>query len=190
MSVVDPIEYYSKRVFVGVVSGPITKTVTVLESPARRAIVYLLAIHGPLTLKEISEKLKLSPSTIHDHLKKLKEADVIKEAEEHPKKFKVEIYYKLNVPYILFSELRRLEHFLKNFINEFSMFMEKARSSITDNIKDLNLRCLMYGDRSLHERVVLVILNQLSIFIFSKLVNEPLAYILINDLEESKSNGS
>jgi len=185
LSTIDPVEYYGKKVFIGVVSGPITKTVTVLESPARRAIVYLLAIYGPLTLKEISEKLNLSPSTIHDHLKKLKEAEVIIEAKEHPKKFKVEIYYRLNIPYILFSELKRLEHFMKELIDEFSAFIEKARGNIANNIKDLNLRCLMHKDRSLYERVVLVLLNQLSILIFSRLVNEPLAYILINDLEES-----
>jgi DNA-binding transcriptional ArsR family regulator len=189
LSIKDPVDYYSKKVFVGGY-GPVTKVATVLESQARKAIVYLLATQGPLTLKEISEKLKLSPSTVHDHLRKLKEAEVIKEAEEYPKKFKVEVYYRLNVPFLLFSELKGLEHAMKNLIEEFSMFIEKAKNNIANYIKDFNLRCLTYKDQYLYERVVLVLLSQLSILVFSKFINEPLSYILIDDLEEFKSKAS
>jgi DNA-binding transcriptional ArsR family regulator len=181
----DPVDYYSKKVFIGG-HGPITKAATVLDSRARQAIVYLLGVYGPLTLKEISEKLKLSPSTVHDHLKKLKEVGVIKEAEEHPKKFKVEIYYRLNIPYLLFSELSKLEDSLKDLINAFSEFIEKAKNNIISNIKNADLRCLRYKEPSMYERVALVLLIQLSILILNKYINESLTYVLINDLEESK----
>jgi DNA-binding transcriptional ArsR family regulator len=181
----DPVDYYGKRVFVGG-HGPVTKTVTILDSQARKAIMYLLAVHGPLTLKELSEMLQLSPSTVHDHLRKLKEAGIIKEAEEYPKKFKVEIYYRLNIPYLLFSELTRLENALKVLIDEFSTFIEKTKSYIASNVENLNLRCLTYKDPLMYERVILALLVRLFTFVFSKYINEPIVYVLINDLEEKE----
>jgi len=181
----DPVDYYGKRVFVGG-HGPVTKTVTILDSQARKAIMYLLAVHGPLTLKELSEMLQLSPSTVHDHLRKLKEAGIIKEAEEYPKKFKVEIYYRLNIPYLLFSELTRLENALKVLVDEFSTFIEKTKSYIASNVENLNLRCLTYKDPLMYERVILALLIRLFTFVFSKYINEPIVYILINDLEEKE----
>jgi DNA-binding transcriptional ArsR family regulator len=181
----DPVDYYGKRVFVGG-HGPVTKTVTILDSQARKAIMYLLAVHGPLTLKELSEMLQLSPSTVHDHLRKLKEAGIIKEAEEYPKKFKVEIYYRLNIPYLLFSELTRLENALKVLVDEFSTFIEKTKSYIASSVENLNLRCLTYRDPLMYERVILALLIRLFTFVFSKYINEPIVYVLINDLEEKE----
>jgi len=181
----DPVDYYGKRVFVGG-HGPVTKAVTILDSQARKAIMYLLAVHGPLTLKELSEMLQLSPSTVHDHLRKLKEAGIIKEAEEYPKKFKVEIYYRLNIPYLLFSELTRLENALKVLVDEFSTFIEKTKSYIASNVENLNLRCLTYRDPLMYERVILALLIRLFTFVFSKYINEPIVYVLINDLEEKE----
>ena len=189
MTIKDPVDYYGRRVFVGG-HGPVTKTVTILDSQARKAVMYLLAVYGPLTLKEISEKLQLSPSTVHDHLRRLKEAGVIKEAEEYPKKFKVEIYYRLNIPYLLFSELTKLENALKGLVEEFSTFIEKTKSYIANSIESLNLRCLTYRDPLMYERVTLALLVRLFTFVFSKYINEPIVYVLINDLEETGSNSS
>lgn len=186
LSAENPVDYYGKRVFVGV-HGPLTKAATVLDSQARKAIVYLLAVHGPLTLKEISESLGLSPSTVHDHLKRLKEVGVIKEAEEHPKKFKVEVYYRLNIPYLLFSELKKAEETMKSLVQDFFAFIEKTKNNMNISIKNLNLQCLSYKDLSIRERVILVLIAQLFILAFSKFVKEPLTYILVNDLEESRS---
>jgi DNA-binding transcriptional ArsR family regulator len=185
----DPVEYYGRRVFVGTL-GPVTEVTGILESQARRAIVCLLATHGPLTLKELSDILKLAPSTVHDHLRRLKEAGIISEAEKHPKKFKVEVYYKLNIPFLLFSELNILKERMRNFIEEFSKYIENARETIASNIKKVDLRCLSYKDSSMYERVVLVLLAQLYLLILNKYISEPIAYVLINDLEESESGAS
>jgi len=191
LSTEDLVSYYSRKVFVGGY-GAITKAATVLDSQARQAIVYLLAVYGPLTLKEISERLKLSPSTVYDHLKKLKEAGVIEEAKGYPKRFKVEVYYRLSIPYLLLSELNRLEDSMRDLINEFLKFVEKVRNIVINSIKNMDLRCLKYKDQdpSMYERVALVLLTRLSIFVFNKYVSEPLTYILVNDLEESESGVS
>jgi DNA-binding transcriptional ArsR family regulator len=184
-----PVEYYGRRVTVGSY-GSVTEITSVLESEARRAIVYLLAVYGPLTLKELSEMLKLAPSTIYDHLKRLREAGVIKEAEEHPKKFKVEVYYRLNIPFLLASELNRLKENIGDLIKKFSEFIENAREIIAHSVQSADLRCLRYKDPSMYERVVLVLLAQLSFLIFNKYINEPLTYVLINDLAGSRSSVS
>jgi DNA-binding transcriptional ArsR family regulator len=185
----DPVEYYGRRVFVGAL-GPVTEVTGILESQARRAIVYLLATQGPLTLKELSEILKLAPSTIYDHLKRLKEAGIITEAGEHPKKFRVEVYYRLNIPFLLFSELNILRERMRNFIDEFSKYIENTRETIASSIKNVDLRCLSYKDSSMYERVILVLLAQLYLLVFRKYISEPIAYVLINDLEESGSSAS
>jgi len=185
----DAVEYYGRRVSV-VSYGSITKVTSILDSKARRAIVYLLATYGPLTLKELSEMLNLAPSTVYDHLKKLKEVGVIREAEEHPKRFKVEVYYKLNIPFFLASELRELEKNLGDLIDQFSKFIENAREIMAKSIKNINPRCLRYGDPSMFERAVSVLLVQIHLLVFYRYVNEPLVYVLINDLEESGSSAS
>ncbi|MFZ3080104.1 MAG: metalloregulator ArsR/SmtB family transcription factor [Bellilinea sp.] len=48
-----------------------------LGDPNRRRIVELLANQGPLTATEISKKFSVSPSAISQHLKILREADLI-----------------------------------------------------------------------------------------------------------------
>jgi len=184
-----PVEYYSRRVFIGS-HGPVTEMTSVLGTPARQAIVYLLATRGPLTLKELSEALDLASSTVHDHLRKLKEAGVVVEATEHPKRFKVEVYYRLNLPFILASELNRLKEDMGELINKFSEFFETMRAIIAERVKAADLKCLKYKDPSMYERVVFVLLSQLFLLMFYKYLNEPLTYVLINDLEESEPGAS
>ncbi|RLF01847.1 MAG: hypothetical protein DRJ59_05120, partial [Thermoprotei archaeon] len=75
---------------------------TVLSDRTRLAIAVLLSLKGPLTAKQIAEELEFSPSTILDHLKKMREAMVIKEVEVPEKKYKRERYYDVDfVPYFL-----------------------------------------------------------------------------------------
>ncbi|MEM4528755.1 MAG: metalloregulator ArsR/SmtB family transcription factor, partial [Desulfurococcaceae archaeon] len=62
--------------------GAVMEKFSILANPTRKAIIYLLATEGPLTLKEISEKLGLSPSTVSDHLRRLKSIGIITEAKE------------------------------------------------------------------------------------------------------------
>ncbi|MFZ8782850.1 MAG: winged helix-turn-helix domain-containing protein [Desulfurococcaceae archaeon] len=183
------VEYYGRKVFVGS-HGPVTGVTSVLETRARRAIVHLLATRGPLTLKELSAALDLAPSTVHDHLRKLKEAGVVVEATEHPKRFRVEVYYRLNLPFILASELNRLREDMGELINKFSEFFETMRVITAERVKAADLKCLKYKDPSMYERIVFVLLSQLFLLMFHRYLNEPLTYILINDLEESEPDAS
>lgn len=49
-----------------------------LGDPNRRRIVELLANQGPMTASEISKMFSVSPSAISQHLKILREADLIR----------------------------------------------------------------------------------------------------------------
>jgi DNA-binding transcriptional ArsR family regulator len=184
-----PVEYYGRRMFIGS-HGPVTEVTSVLRTPARQAIVYLLATRGPLTLKELSNALDLATSTVHDHLRKLKEAGVVVEATEHPKRFRVEVYYRLNLPFILASELNRLREDMEELINKFSEFFETMRAIIAERVKAADLKCLKYKDPSMYERIVFALLSQIFLLTFNKYLNEPLTYVLINDLEESEPGAS
>ena len=74
----------------------------VLSDETRLAITVLLCLKGPLTAKQIAKELELSPSTVLDHITKLKEALVIKEVEVPEKKHKREKYYDVDiVPYFI-----------------------------------------------------------------------------------------
>lgn len=48
-----------------------------LGDPNRRRIIELLANRGPLSASEISEEFSVSPSAISQHLKILRESDLI-----------------------------------------------------------------------------------------------------------------
>jgi len=48
-----------------------------LADPTRRSIIELLADQGPLSASEISERYSVSPSAISQHLKILREANLV-----------------------------------------------------------------------------------------------------------------
>ncbi len=50
---------------------------TALADPTRRAIIEMLAIHGQLCATEISDEFQTSPSAISQHLKVLREANLV-----------------------------------------------------------------------------------------------------------------
>lgn len=90
---------------------------TVLSDKTRLAIVVLLSLKGPMTTKQIAEELELAPSTVLDHLKKLKEALLIKEVEVAEKKYKRERYYDVDfVPYFI-DELEKIVEKSRKFID-------------------------------------------------------------------------
>lgn len=70
-----------------------------LSDPNRRRIVELLANHGPLTATEISEEFSVSPSAISQHLKILREADLIQMKKQAQKRI-----YAINVSTMLEME--------------------------------------------------------------------------------------
>ncbi len=51
---------------------------TALADPTRRTIIEMLAIHGQLCASEISDEFQVSPSAISQHLKILREANLVK----------------------------------------------------------------------------------------------------------------
>jgi DNA-binding transcriptional ArsR family regulator len=51
---------------------------TALADPIRRTIVEMLAVHGQLCASEISARFQVSPSAISQHLKVLREANLVR----------------------------------------------------------------------------------------------------------------
>ena len=66
-------------------------TLKAISNPVRREILTLLK-SGRLSAGEISDQFSLSSTTISNHLKQLKAADLIRES-----KYKNFIYYELNL---------------------------------------------------------------------------------------------
>ncbi|MEM4953433.1 MAG: winged helix-turn-helix domain-containing protein [Desulfurococcaceae archaeon] len=185
----DPVEAYGKRVYVGSY-GAVSKEITLLENLTRRAIIYLLATRGPLTIKELSELLHLAPSTVHEHVKKLKEAGFIEEASDYPKRFKVEIYYRLVIPYILISELNIIEKNVNSYVEQLKNFITKISGEIEGELAKIKPKCLEYlpvdlRDRFLHT-LSLTLIIQAWIKTISELIESPFVYALVNDLNEKK----
>jgi len=185
----DPVEYYGKRVHIGTY-GAVSKEVALLENLTRRAIIYFLATRGPLTLKELSESLKLAPSTIHDHIRKLKEAGFIEEASDFPKRFKVEVHYRLRIPFMLTSELNLVEKTLMPQFNYIRNSLDKASREIEETLRNTKLKCLEYlpensKDRFLHT-LSLALIVQASFKAILELVGKSLVYAMVNDLGENK----
>lgn len=187
---VDPVSEYSRRIYIGTY-GAVTKELAILESPTRKAIMYQLAVNGPMTLKELSESLKLSPSTVYDHIRKLKEAGYIEEASEHPKRFKVEVYYRLSIPYMFFSEIISLERHFSSQLGYLKETISKTLSSIESSLRRSRLKCVQSLPEHLKEsfihRISLVLITQASAMILRELAGETFVYALIEDeVEDGK----
>jgi DNA-binding transcriptional ArsR family regulator len=48
-----------------------------LSDPSRRKIIEMLADHGPLSARDICEQFQMTPPAISQHLKILREADLV-----------------------------------------------------------------------------------------------------------------
>jgi len=86
-----------------------------LEDNTRKAIVVLLALNGPMTVKQISEKLDLAPSTILDHIRKLAEAGLVKEVEVPKKQYKREKYYDIDFVVYTEEEEKKLREIIRKY---------------------------------------------------------------------------
>lgn len=184
----DPVDKYSRRVSIGVY-GHMSRDMTVLENPTRQAIVYLLATRGPLTLKDISSELKLAPSTVYEHLRRLKETGFITEASEHPKRFKVEVFYRLTLPFILTSEMKTLEEKLAPLLEQLKDSITKTVVNVEENLKHLGLLKYVNNipenqrDQALKHLALVLVARATHMFLY-ELVGGSFVYALINDLEE------
>jgi len=136
----DSIEKYAKKFkgFWG--SGENIPTPFTIDS--KKAIAVLLALEGPLTVRQISEKLDLSATTVLDHIRKLVECGVVKEVDYPYKKYKQERYYALAIPVYTLKELKRIEEQLKDFSDiaaeavkkVYEKSLEKAREWFKDTL--------------------------------------------------------
>lgn len=185
----DPVEAHGKRVYVGSY-GVVSREITLLENLTRRAIIYFLATRGPLTLKDLSELLHLAPSTVHEHVKKLKEAGFLEEAYDYPKRFKVEVYYRLTIPYILASELNAIEKNVNSYVGQLKDFITKISSEIGGELLKIKPKCLEYLPTDLKDRFLhtlsLTLIIQAWIKTISELIETPFVYALVNDLDENR----
>ncbi len=161
--------------------GDVLEEMALLGNPTRKAIIYLLAMEGPLTLKEISIRLGLSPSTVLDHLRRLRAKGIISEAKDQPKKFKVEVYYKLDIPFFFTSELEELKKRLEPIINEYKNFMQRVINEVKSDVRKADLKCLK-GESINIDAVTTSLILGLNSLVLSQLVPvSKIVYIVIND---------
>ncbi|MGC8983212.1 MAG: ArsR/SmtB family transcription factor [Desulfurococcaceae archaeon] len=183
----DVVSLYAERVHLWIY-GTAPRLLSIIESPTRRAIVYVLAIHGPLTLKEISEKLKLSPSTVYEHLKKLKDAGIIEEAREYPKRHKMEVYYRLKMPFLLISECSNLEAKAAQYTKALEEQINETFKKIKEIVESSGLRFIELLPERLKEEAV----RSLSFSLLATVISNSLwqiarsglaAYLIIRDVD-------
>ena len=183
----DIVDLYAGKVHLWIY-GTAPRLLSVLDSPTRKAIVYTLAAHGPATLKEIAGRLKLSPSTVHDHLKKLKEAGVIEEAREHPKRHKVEVYYRLKIPFLLLSEYNSLEKKVIQCTKALEDQISETFKKIEETVKSSNLRFKEFlSEQRREEATKDLSFSLLAVVISTSLWRiigtRPVAYLIIKDVD-------
>lgn len=181
----DAKDLFSSRVYV-YGYGEVMDKMTLLDNPTRRAILYLLATEGALTLKEIADRLGLAPSTVFDHLKRLKSSGIISEAEDQPKRFKVEVYYKLSIPFFFVSELEELRRRLEPIIEEYSEYVKKVFERLKSSLENIDLRCVKRKSAEL-DLVAATLISSLHSLVLTELnlVPPSLLYIVINDKEQA-----
>lgn len=186
----DAKDLFSRRVYV-IGYGEVMDKMMLLDNPTRRAIVYLLATEGALTLKEIADRLGLAPSTVFDHLKRLKSSGIISEAEDQPKRFKVEIYYKLSIPFFFVSELEELRRRLEPIIEEHSEHLKKVFEKFKNSLENTDLRCIKRKSTSL-DLATAALISNLDGLVLRELNLAPpsLVYVIINDKEQASETRS
>ena len=113
------VEEYSKKIKSTWGSGDFSadkpNPFAALKDNTRRSIIVLLALNGPMTVKQLSEKLNLAPSTVLDHIRKLLEAGLVKEVEVPKKQHKREKYYGLDFVVYTEREEKELEEIVRKY---------------------------------------------------------------------------
>jgi DNA-binding transcriptional ArsR family regulator len=74
-----------------------------MEDETRRRIVFMLR-DEPLSVKQISERLDLTPQNIYHHMNKLQDADIVELNYERKKGHLIESYYTTTAENFIFSE--------------------------------------------------------------------------------------
>ncbi|RLE56308.1 MAG: hypothetical protein DRJ40_05980 [Thermoprotei archaeon] len=111
----------------------------------KKAIIALLALYGPLTLREIADTLNLTPPTVYKHLKVLKEHGVVRELVTQLSSFRVEKKYDLAIPFITSDEVKMIELELEEEISKFVEMTQNVYDHIKEKAKVLLPRLRCYG---------------------------------------------
>jgi len=88
-----------------------------------------------MTVKQISERLKISPSAILDHVRRLLEAGVIKEVEVPEKRYRRERYYDIDVVVYTDEENTELINIIKKYAD---ILNETAKAVFKKCLDELN----------------------------------------------------
>jgi len=144
----DPVKEYARRVFSTWGSGEFKRDkpnpANVLRSSSTRyAIVALLALEGPMTVKQISERLNMSSSAVLDHVRKLVEAGVIKEVEVPEKRYKRERYYDVDIVVYTDEDERELTKIIKKYADILNETTKAVFEKCLDELDDWFSRTLM-----------------------------------------------
>ena len=88
-----------------------------LQEETRKAIVVLLALKGPLTVKKMAVELGLSSTTILSHVDKMVRVGLLKEVEVRRKKYRQERYYDLDVVFLSRDEEEKLKAMIGKYVD-------------------------------------------------------------------------
>ena len=87
-----------------------------MEDKTRRRIVFMLR-DEPLSVKQISERLELTPQNIYHHMNKLQDADIVELNYERKKGHLIESYYTTTAENFIFSDDRIPELPTQSFVD-------------------------------------------------------------------------
>ena len=115
----------------------------VFDIDSRKAIAVLLALEGPLTAKQISNKLNISPTTVSAHIRKLLDAHVVKEVRYPEKKYKQEKYYALAIPAYTVKEFNELVELSRDFSEIVAEAAKSAYLKVLERAEDWFSKTIM-----------------------------------------------
>jgi len=144
----DPVKDYAKRVFSAWGSGEFrpdkpNPNNVLRTSFTRYAIVVLLALEGPMTVKQISEKLDMSSSAVLDHIRKLVEAGVVKEVEVPEKRYKRERYYDVDIVVYTDEDEEKLKRIIKKYADILNETTKAVFKKCLDELENWFSKTLM-----------------------------------------------
>lgn len=88
-----------------------------LQEETRKAIVVLLALKGPLTVKKMAEELGLSSTTVLSHVDKMVRVGLLREVEVRRKRYRQERYYDLDVVFLSREEEEKLKAMIGKYVD-------------------------------------------------------------------------
>ncbi len=152
--------------------GFVEKKYANVATETRKEIIYHLAKHGPLNLTQLAELMKVSPPTLIDHLRILKNAGVV----EHyaiPEKRRMK-FYKLRIVPLTSDEVEKSTKIVDKHVKPLCELLEKAYIKILEEIRDKNVLKLMqknkitYDSDEVREAVLGLIFSEIKSYLEKK----------------------